>query len=332
MGSPKPKWGSTPWTDLRALSSSFAFHALLLLLASAVALSISLPRNPPPPGVIRGELGPVDNRVQDSTGGGSPGDSDASEPDEHVRITAEGSSARDSAAEALLAEALPENPSADTSLRDLPASATNLGGLASQRAGGGGSGGGIGTGVGRGVGPSAEFFGARETANSFTYVIDCSGSMSANEALGLAKRELLTSLSQLPPDARFGVIFFNLEATPLTNAAGASGLMDATAANKERVRTRLRTIPANGGTDPKKALLAAFAQQPEVVFFLTDGQEMTREMAAELKVAAGSTRVQAIEFGGGPNPRTTGPLESLAIATGGSYRYIDVLRYNPASE
>src|SRR5918993_522688 len=64
--------------------------------------------------------------------------------------------------------------------------------------GGGGSGGGSGGGVGRGVGPGTEFFGARERAGSFAYVIDCSGSMATRNALDVAKRELLGSLGQLP--------------------------------------------------------------------------------------------------------------------------------------
>jgi hypothetical protein len=84
-----------------------------------------------------------------------------------------------------------------------------------------------------------------------------------------------------------------------------------------------------GGTDPVKAITAAFAQKPEVIFFLTDGQELTRERVEELRASAGGTRILAIEFGNGPNPNTADPLKSLAIETGGSYRYIDVTRYRP---
>ena len=68
--------------------------------------------------------------------------------------------------------------------------------------------GGSGGGLGRGIGPGTEFFGAREHGHSFAYVIDCSGSMGLRNSLEVAKRELLASLNQLPPDARFSVIWF----------------------------------------------------------------------------------------------------------------------------
>ena len=43
-----------------------------------------------------------------------------------------------------------------------------------------------------------------------------------DDALGLAKRELLASLAQLPPDARFAAIFFDLE-PEILNGAGRIG-------------------------------------------------------------------------------------------------------------
>ena len=87
-------------------------------------------------------------------------------------------------------------------------------------------------------------------------------------------RELNVSLEQLPPDARFGVVFYNLNATTMTDENEKPGLMPATAANKERVRTRLLTLRAEGPTDHAGALEAAFAMHPEVIFFLTDGRQL----------------------------------------------------------
>ena len=78
---------------------------------------------------------------------------------------------------------------------------------------------------GRGIGPGTQFFGARDHAHSFAYVIDCSGSMAARNSLEVAKRELLASLSQLAPDAQFSVIFYNLQARMLTDPQGRRGLM-----------------------------------------------------------------------------------------------------------
>jgi hypothetical protein len=197
--------------------------------------------------------------------------------------------------------------------------------------GGGGSGGGTGTGVGRGIGPGTQFFGARDHAHSFAYVIDCSGSMASRNSLEVAKRELLSSLNQLAPDAEFTVIFYNLVATMLTDADGRRGLMSATSTNKTRMRTQLAAINPDGGTDHMAALRTALALKPEVIFFLTDADLMTNGDVNEILSEIGATRLQAVEFGHGPpiGPRT--PLHRLANTTGGSYFYIDVTKF-PRSE
>ena len=233
---------------------------------------------------------------------------------------------RDPVADALLADVLPAPTSPDASLRAMPGTLNTGVGVVpgSGTGGGGGSGGGSGGGVGKGTGPGTEFFGAREQASSFAYVIDCSGSMGEYDALGLAKRELLSSLKQLPPDARFSVIFYNLKATVFTDMDGKAALMPASAENKERVRTRLSVVEPMGGTDHVVALRAAFALKPEVVFFLTDANELPQEQVRALIEEAGPIRVQAIEFGTGPQPLSSGPIQRLAAVTGGQYRHVDV--------
>ncbi len=95
---------------------------------------------------------------------------------------------------------------------------------------------------GRGIGPGTEFFGARENGVSFAYVIDCSGSMALRNSLVIAKRELLSSLNQLPPDARFSVVFYNEKPRVFTDPTGVQGLMAATASNKLRVQSQLQTV------------------------------------------------------------------------------------------
>ena len=63
-----------------------------------------------------------------------------------------------------------------------------------------------------GIGPGTEFFGAKDRASSFAYVIDCSGSMSNRGALRIAKAELINSLDRIPPDAKFTVVFYSVKA------------------------------------------------------------------------------------------------------------------------
>ena len=240
MTTPPVKLPDTPLTNPRSLVCSLAFHTTLLLLASLVVLTAVAPEDTPKPRVLHAELAPVDNRSPAEAGGGGPGElggmgSPIRLPFVAATVPVEDEAVTDPVVEALLEEALPAAvSSAALQLEDLNVSpGRGVGVLPGVGfGGGGGSGGGSGGGVGRGVGPSTEFFGARESAGSFAYVIDRSGSMSQHHALDLAKQELLASLSQLPPDAEFVVIFYNLELTRITDPSGQAELMPATGENK----------------------------------------------------------------------------------------------------
>ena len=320
----------SPMTDPRSLGGSFLVHLALFLLASAAVLSVTRSRDDALTSrVLTGELAPTDNRAPSEPGGGSPGELGG----EGVELSADRGTpvapTHDPAADALLSEILPTRPNAKNEPRSLPGPPTSgLGVLPGAGAGGGGgSGGGSGGGVGRGVGPGTEFFGVRDRANSFAYVIDCSGSMASRNSLDLAKREMLASLDQLPPDAHFGVVFYNLQPTVFSDPAGRKTMMTATAANKARVRTQLTKISPDGGTDHMLAIRAALDLKPEVIFFLTDADLMTRADVAEILKEAGPTRIQAVEFGIGTGMNGSEPLQKLSGATGGSYRYVDVRQF-----
>jgi hypothetical protein len=321
----------SPLTDPRSLASTLFVHSTLLLVASLAAWTVASPQPETLPSAMRGELDPVDNRESVSAGGspGELGGEGLMEALPSADDAATTTSTRDPAADALLSEVLPSLPSAEASRRALPGPQTGGFGVlpGPGLGGGGGSGGGSGGGVGRGVGPGTEFFGARERAESFAYVIDCSGSMASRGSLDVAKRELLASLNQLPPDARFAIVFYNLHATIFSDPQGRKGLMAATVANKARARAQMAAVAPDGGTDHQTALRAALAMRPEVIFFLTDADLMTTSDVQEIVGQARSTRIQAIEFGRGVPLDTSGPLQRLAQATGGTYRYIDVTRF-----
>ena len=226
------------------------FHGLLALLFWVVVLNVAMPASEPASRPIRAEIGPVDNRADPTAvageGGGSPGEMGGlskvplTSPDERSSVAA---ASRDPA-DALLAEILPSSKplGAESLQKALPGPQTIGQGLipGSGTGGGGGSGGGSGGGVGRGIGPGTQFFGARDHAHSFSYVIDCSGSMASHNSLEVAKRELLASLDQLPPDAEFSVIFYNMTPKMLSDPQGHRGLMSATTSNKARIRTATR--------------------------------------------------------------------------------------------
>jgi hypothetical protein len=329
--------GQTPLTDPRSLGSSALFHAILVLVASLTVLNVTLPiRQSSRPTALYTELDPVDNRASvlpsPGEGGGGPGDIGgmSSLPGEKPQ-----GATRDPTADTLLAEILSNSQSkpSKTLQRALPGPETTRQGLipGSGYGGGGGEGAGSGGGAGRGIGPGTEFFGAHDHAHSFAYVIDCSGSMATRNSLDVAKREMLSSINQLPPDTQFAVIFYNLQARLLSNPQGQTGLMAATAINKARVQTQLETISPLGGTDHMLALREALKLKPEVIFFLTDADLMTNSDVNEILTEAGSTRIQAVEFGRGTELGQRTPLGRLATTTGGSYLYIDVSKFPRSS-
>ena len=131
--------------------------------------------------------------------------------------------------------------------------------------GGGGEGGGAG-GVLR----------APAAARSVVYVIDRSISMGMGGALSIAKRELLAGIDALPDDARFAVILYNGLAEPLT-LGGQSGLVPATRANRAEAARQVDEVLAQGGTNHLAALRRAVALEPDVIFFVTDADELTAD-------------------------------------------------------
>lgn len=334
-------FGETPMTDPRSLGSSVLVHLLLLSIASLAVLNVATSREQAGPTSLVGELEPVDNRAQKNKnsssgvgGGGSPGEIGGLGSIAFVAPPAESVAqkiVRDPTADALLSDILPSTTSKQAELLDhaLPGPQTTGVGLVpgSGKGGGGGSGGGSGGGVGRGIGPGTEFFGAREHGHSFAYVIDCSGSMATRSSLDVAKRELLASLNQLPPDARFSVIFYNLRVRVFTDPQGNQGMMPATTSNKARVEAQLRAVGPDGGTDHMLALRTALGLRPEVVFFLTDADLMTNGDVDQILAEAAGSRIQAVEFGRGTDLGMDTPLRRMAGASGGTYRYIDVTSF-----
>lgn len=333
------RWADgTPLADPRSLGGSLIFHALLILAASAAALSVGSPDATNGPASLQAVLDPVDNRAgSDGGGGGSPGELGGDRLAEALQgvVPPSGldpSALRTAPADALLAEILPAPVRSDAVQQALPGPQTSGFGMfpgpGAGTGGGGGTGGGTGGGVGRGHGPGTEFFGTRDNARSFAYVIDCSGSMASRASLDVAKRELISSLNQLAPDAQFAVVFYNLHAVVFSDPIGQRGLMAATASNKARVGTQLSTVVPDGGTDHMLALRTALGFRPEVIFFLTDADLMTQTDVSSLLAEIQGTRIQAVEFGRGAELRGgTNPLRKLADGTGGMYRYIDVTKF-----
>jgi hypothetical protein len=134
----------------------------------------------------------------------------------------------------------------------------------------------------------------------------------------------MASLRQLPADARFQVLVYNRYAEPLV-ANGANGLLTPSPDILARIATLLEPLRAEGGTSHVVALQRALQLQPEVIYLVTDGDDLTAE---QIRAVAGQNRsravINAIEIGYAPANRQAGPLEQLVRQTGGVFRVVNL--------
>jgi hypothetical protein len=175
---------------------------------------------------------------------------------------------------------------------------------------------------GSGTGPTGGTFFPAQAASTVVYLIDSSGSMGLSGGLSVAKRELLASLEQLPETTRFQVIFYNRDAVPL-RLDGKTDLVRAHHAAKQEAARRVMALRAQGSTDHVAALQRALAFQPDVIFWVTDADELTPEQVRRLTALNhGRTVIHAIELSSREPTTTDGPLALLTHANRGSYRVV----------
>lgn len=173
------------------------------------------------------------------------------------------------------------------------------------------------------------FMDIADNGERFVYVIDTSGSMGDNGRMGLAQAQLIKSLNMLRPHQAFQVIFYGESAREMIfPGAEKRQLHQATSPNIKLAARRINQESPYGGTAHLPALSKAFRLRPDVVYFLTDGQDATshrQKLAAVLRENISGARVHVIEFASGPpETRRPGWLEKLAFETGGKYRRIQL--------
>jgi hypothetical protein len=122
----------------------------------------------------------------------------------------------------------------------------------------------------------ATFFQIPFEAKTVVYVIDRSGSMGINDSLQVAKEELLASLRHLPEGTRFQIIAYNRLAEP-ARIRGSYALTLVSPESVAAVETILQGIRAEGGTNHLQALKRALLLRAEVIFYLTDGDDLRRD-------------------------------------------------------
>jgi len=173
-------------------------------------------------------------------------------------------------------------------------------------------------------------FGTVGEGYKFIYCFDRSGSMggSGSSAMAAVQAELRDSLRPLDSVHQFQMIFYN-ERPVVFNPSGTPGrLAFANPQNKERALRFLDSLVADGGTDHEEALKLAIRMQPDVIFFLTDGDEpkLTAAQIEEITYRAGGIQINTIQFASGPKPAGESFLAELARQNGGQYRYVDVTK------
>lgn len=162
----------------------------------------------------------------------------------------------------------------------------------------------------------------------FVYVFDRSGSMggSGRQALQLVKQELRASLQTLDTVHQFQLIFYN-DRPVIFNPSGMPGrLAFATEENKRRALQFIDSITPDGGTEHEEALKLAIRLRPDVIFFLTDGDDpqLNPQQIERLSRMAAGITIHTIEFGSGPRPAGGSFLAALAAENGGKYVYVDI--------
>jgi hypothetical protein len=144
---------------------------------------------------------------------------------------------------------------------------------------------------GENAGPSVEFIGLKGRAGKIVYVIDRSGSML--NSFEYLRRELRESVEALSPQQSFHVLFFSGFTPDQVDAArrrmGAEfdepffrvapfiempprRLVPAIRVFKKKAIEYLEQIFPEGQTDPVAAMRRAFELEPDLIYFLTDGE------------------------------------------------------------
>jgi hypothetical protein len=182
------------------------------------------------------------------------------------------------------------------------------------------------TDAGANTGPATntQFFGAQVWGTKFVYVIDRSGSMSQRDRLSMAKRELLDSLARLPPEAQFQIIFYNLQPEMMNVGGAAKRLVRANDQGKRLASQFMDRTTPDSGTEHLPALKMAISMEPDVIFFLTDADDLRAgDVKTSTDLNKGRARIHTIAFGIGPEVDGESQLRNLAEKNGGTHRYID---------
>jgi hypothetical protein len=131
---------------------------------------------------------------------------------------------------------------------------------------------------------------------------------------------------RLPESARFQIIAYNKHVETV-QINGRGGLLPATAENKHLAALFLQSLAAEGSTDHWPALSQAMMLSPEVVYFLTDADDLKPEQVRALtELNKGRAAIHAIELNTANRERHDLPMHALPRLNHGQYQAVDALQ------
>lgn len=146
---------------------------------------------------------------------------------------------------------------------------------------------------GQDSGGSVSFFGSKSQTRKLVYVVDVSGSMQfqgegGKTRIQLLREELKRSVSALPLSVRYQIILFSNKAWFAGDEPEVKGFMPtgaddpdnyssrplvrATQSQKRRTLADIDEITSGGGTNWRLPLKMAMKLEPDLIYFMTDGE------------------------------------------------------------
>jgi hypothetical protein len=176
------------------------------------------------------------------------------------------------------------------------------------------------------IGAGTSFFQVAARGQAIVFVVDGSASMGKNGALKAACRELYQCLSKLPGTARFQVIIYNDAAHYLLPRSFQKWLEPTPAVlNEVGAALALAGKAPEGATDHEPALREALGLRPDVVFFLTDADDLKpTHLQLVTSLNRGRAIINTIELNTRNRGRTEMPLQIMARENGGCYQAVDL--------
>jgi len=162
------------------------------------------------------------------------------------------------------------------------------------------------------------------TNNEFIFIVDCSGSMSAENRIPLAREAMLLFLRSLPLDSHFNIIRFGSNYDVLFKTETMTAVYNET--TSKEAETMIRSMDADFGGTELLEPLKHLKQHPAIrgrsrqVFLLTDGEiSNTNEVIDLCRSMSTSTRIFSIGLGDSPSRSL---VKGLARATNGHFTFI----------